>query len=68
MFTNVSLSLFRVLSLSFIFSRITIANLHMSNALLVTVAHVKMKLEDKARQALNNERLSLVMTKLPIKK
>ena len=40
----------------------------MSNALLVTVAHVKMKLEDKARQALNNERLSLVITKLPIKK
>ena len=39
----------------------------MSNALLVTVAHVKMKLGDKARQALNNERLSLVITKLPIK-
>ena len=36
----------------------------MSNALLVTV-HVKMKLGDNA---LNNERLSLVITKLPIKK
>ena len=66
MFTNVSLSLFRVLSPSFIFSRITIASiLHMSNALLVTVVHVKMKLGDNA---LNNERLSLVITKLPIKK
>ena len=37
----------------------------MSNALLVTVVHVKMKLRDNA---LNNERLSLVITKLPIKK
>ena len=37
----------------------------MSNALLVTVVHVKMKLGDNA---LNNERLSLVITKLPIKK
>ena len=37
----------------------------MSNALLVTAVHVKMKLGDNA---LNNERLSLVMTKLPIKK
>ena len=37
----------------------------MSNALLVTTVHVKMKLGDNA---LNNERLSLVMTKLPIKK
>ena len=36
----------------------------MSNALLVTVVHVKMKLGDNA---LNNERLSLVITKLPIK-
>ena len=37
----------------------------MSNALLVTAVHVKMKLGDNA---LNKERLSLVMTKLPIKK
>ena len=37
----------------------------MSNALLVNVVHVKMKLGDNA---LNNERLSLVITKLPIKK
>ena len=37
----------------------------MSNALLVTVVHVKMKLGDNA---LNSERLSLVITKLPIKK
>ena len=37
----------------------------MSNALLVTVVHVKMKLGDNA---LNNERLSLEITKLPIKK
>ena len=37
----------------------------MSNALLVTVAHVKMKLGDNA---LNNEILSLVITNLPIKK
>ena len=37
----------------------------MSNALLVTVVHVKMKLGDNA---LNNERLSLVITKFPIKK
>ena len=37
----------------------------MSHALLVTAAYVKMKLGDNA---LNNERLSLVMTKLPIKK
>ena len=37
----------------------------MSNALLVTVVHVKMKLGDNA---LTNERLSLVITKLPIKK
>ena len=37
----------------------------MSDALLVTVVHVKMKLGDNA---LNNERLSLVITKLPIKK
>ena len=37
----------------------------MSNALLVTVVHVKMKLRDNA---LNNERLSLVITKLQIKK
>ena len=37
----------------------------MSTALLVTAAHVKMRLGDNA---LNNERLSLVMTKLPIKK
>ena len=38
----------------------------MSNALLVTAVHVKMKLGDIA---LNKEgRLSLVMTKLPIKK
>ena len=36
----------------------------MSNALLVTAIHVKMKLGDNT---LNNERLSLVMTKLPIK-
>ena len=66
MFTSVSLSLFRVLSPSFIFSCTTIASvLHMSNALLVTAVHVKMKLGDNA---LNNERLSLVITKLPIKK
>ena len=37
----------------------------MSNALLVTAVYVKMKLGDNA---LNNERLSLVMTRLPIKK
>ena len=37
----------------------------MSNALLVTVVHVKMKLGDNA---LNNERLSLVITKLLINK
>ena len=37
----------------------------MSNALLVSVVHVKMKLGDNA---LNNERLSLVITTLPIKK
>ena len=37
----------------------------MSNALLVTAVHAKMKLGDNA---LNNERLSLVMMKLPIKK
>ena len=37
----------------------------MSNALLFTVVHVKMKLGDNA---LNNEGLSLVITKLPIKK
>ena len=36
----------------------------MSNALLVTVVHVKMKLGDNA---VNNERLSLVITKIPIK-
>ena len=39
--------------------------MHILNALLVTTVHVKMKLGDNA---LNNERLSLVMTKLPIKK
>ena len=33
----------------------------MSNALLVTAVHVKMKLGDNA---LNNERLSLIMTRL----
>ena len=37
----------------------------MSNALLVSVVHVKMKLGDNA---LNNERLSLVIMTLPIKK
>ena len=37
----------------------------MSNVLLVTVVHVKMKLGDNA---LNNERLSLVKTNVPIKK
>ena len=37
----------------------------MSNVLLVTVVHVKTKLGDNA---LNNERLSLVITKLSIKK
>ena len=37
----------------------------MSNALLVTAVHVKMKL---GVNALKNERLSLVMTRLPIKK
>ena len=42
-----------------------LAFLHISNALLVTAVHVKMKLGDNT---LNNERLSLVMTKLPIKK
>ena len=36
----------------------------MSNALLVTAVHVKMKLGDNT---LNNERLSLVKTKLAIK-
>ena len=36
----------------------------MSNALLVTAVHVKMKLGDNT---LNNERLSLVMMKLAIK-
>ena len=36
----------------------------MSNALLVTAVHVKIKLGDNA---LNNERLSLKMTKLSIK-
>ena len=36
-----------------------------SNALLVTAVHVKMKLGDNT---LNNERLSLVMKKFPIKK
>ena len=38
---------------------------HISNSLLVTAVHVKMKLGDNT---LNNERLSLVITKLPIKK
>ena len=38
--------------------------MHISNAFLVTAVHVKMKLGDNT---LNNERLSLVMTKLPIK-
>ena len=42
-----------------------LAFLHISNALLVTAVHVKMKLGDNT---LNNERLSIVMTKLPIKK
>ena len=42
-----------------------LAFLHISNALLVTAFHLKMKLRDNA---LNNLRLSLVMTKLPIKK
>ena len=37
----------------------------MSNVLLGAAVHVKMKLGDNA---LNNERLSLEMTKLPIKK
>ena len=41
------------------------AFLHISNALLVTAVHVKMKHGDNA---LNDERLSLVMKKLPIKK
>ena len=36
----------------------------MSNALLVTAVHVKMKLGDNF---LNNKRLLLLMTKLPIK-
>ena len=63
MFTSVSLSLFRVLSPSFIFSCTIIASI-IANALLVTAVHVKMKLGDNA---LNNERLSLVMTKLLIK-
>ena len=35
----------------------------MSNALLVTAVHVKMKLGDNT---LNNEKLSLIMTKLSI--
>ena len=39
--------------------------MYISNVLLVTAVHVKMKLGDNT---LNNERLSLVMTKLPIKK
>ena len=37
----------------------------MSNLLLVAAVHLKMELGDNS---LNNERLSLVMTKLPIKK
>ena len=37
--------------------------MHISNALLVTAVHAKMKLGD---DTLNNERLVLVMTKLPI--
>ena len=36
---------------------------HISNALLVTAVHVKMKLGDNT---LNNEKLSLIMTKLSI--
>ena len=63
MFTSVSLSLFRVLSPSFIFS-CTTTFLHISNALLVTAVDVKLKLGDNA---LNNERLSSVMMKLPKK-
>ena len=39
--------------------------LHISNALLVTAFHVKMKLRDNN---LNNERLSLVKTKFALKK
>ena len=38
---------------------------HISNALLVTAVHVKMKLGDST---LNNEKLSLIMTKLSIEK
>ena len=63
MFTSESLSFFRVMSPGFIFSCKTIAFLRVSNALLVTAVHVKMKLGDNT---LNNERLTLVMAKLPI--
>ena len=67
MFAYVSLSLFRILSPSFIFSRMTIASIfaYVKYILLVTVVHVKMKLGENA---LNNERFLLVITKLPIKK
>ena len=68
MFTSVSLSLLRVLCPSFVFSCTAIASIFayiISNALLVTAVHVKMTLGDNA---LNNERLSLVITKFPIKK
>ena len=41
-----------------------LAFLHMSDALLVTAGHVKMKL---GYNTLNNERLSLVKTKLAMK-
>ena len=39
--------------------------MHISNALLVTAVHVKMNLGENT---LNNERPSLVMRKLPLKK
>ena len=42
----------------------TYIGLHISNSLLLTAVHVKMKLGDNT---FNNERLSLVMTKLPMK-
>ena len=54
------------MSPSSIFSCTTIASIFdISNSLLFTAVHVKMKLGDNT---FNNDRLSLVMTKLPIKK
>ena len=71
MFTSESLSLFRVLSPSFIFSCTTIASIFAYlNALLVTAVHVKMKLGDNTLNMTItsfNERPLLVMTNLQIK-